>query len=223
MSISGVSSSTQDWQAQMQQRKEDISQLSAALQGGDLSSAQSAFTALQGLQPKQNSSATSSSNTTNSTGNTVSADFASLGQALQSGNLADAQTAFAKMQSDMQAQKGGHHHHHNAGTTPTNTSSTTDASTQEASALLATLSTPASTSTSTDTSSSTSTTKSPKAISADFSSLGQALQSGNLADAQSAFAKIQADMQARHQKDGGTYTQNATTTTTSDSLITVSA
>jgi outer membrane protein assembly factor BamD (BamD/ComL family) len=121
MAISGVSNNNtmqQAWQTNMQQRKQDFSQLGSALQSGDLASAQKAFTDLQSLQPggtAQGSGGAATNSTNNSSGNTSSNDFAALGQALQSGNLTDAQNAFAKIQSDMQAHKGGHHHHHHGG------------------------------------------------------------------------------------------------------------
>jgi hypothetical protein len=118
-SISGVSSSNenlQTWQAMVQQRKQDVSQLASALQGGNLSGAQSAFSALQSLNSQgQNSTvnSVSTSSNTSTSGNTISTDFASLGQALQSGNISSAQSAFAQLQAAMQAQQSsGHHHHH---------------------------------------------------------------------------------------------------------------
>src|ERR1035441_8163946 len=135
MSISGVSnsSSTQAaWQAMIQQQKQAFSQLSSALQNGDLAGAQQAFASLQnssGQGQTSNTNATSSTNS--SSGNTIANDFRALSTALQSGNVKDAQSAFGKLQADMKAKKGGHHHHHHGGgsntasTNSTNTSSTT--------------------------------------------------------------------------------------------------
>ena len=117
--ISGISSSNasmQAWQAMMQQRKQDFSQLATALQSGNLSGAQSAFSTLQSLNGQGQSSAaspTAASSNASASGNTISSDFAGLGQALQSGSIANAQSAYAQLQTDMQAQQtSGHHHHH---------------------------------------------------------------------------------------------------------------
>jgi hypothetical protein len=100
----------------MQQSKQDYSQLATALQSGDLSGAQSAFSTLQSLNGQGQSSAVSSTGTSSNSsasGNTISNDFAALGQALKSGSIANAQSAFAQLQTDMQAQQtSGHHHHH---------------------------------------------------------------------------------------------------------------
>ncbi|MBJ6726680.1 hypothetical protein [Geomesophilobacter sediminis] len=130
MTISSVSGNTQTWQTMMQQRKQDFSQLASALNNGDLSGAQQAFADLQNIsgqgQNTANSSQTQSSSATGSnSGNSgVKNDFAALSQALQSGNLADAKSAFAKIQSDMKAQ-GGRHHHRGAGSN-TDSQSTTN-------------------------------------------------------------------------------------------------
>jgi hypothetical protein len=133
--ISGISnsnSSVQTWQASIQQRKQDFSQLASALQSGDLAGAQSAFSALQSLTSQgQNSTvnSTGTSSTASNSGNTISNDFATLGQALQSGNIASAQSAFAQLQTDMQTQQSsGHHHHHHHGGAGANSSSESTAS-----------------------------------------------------------------------------------------------
>jgi hypothetical protein len=96
----------------------DFSQLADALNSGDLSGAQSAFSALQQLQPGRfgaaSSSGTTGTNGQNATGasNPISTDIATLSKALQSGDLSAAQTAFQKLQQDMSAAHQGHHHHH---------------------------------------------------------------------------------------------------------------
>jgi soluble cytochrome b562 len=128
MTISGISnssSSLQTWQASIQQRQQDFSQLAQALQGGNLAAAQSAFSALQNTNGQaQSSNATNGSNS-NSSGNTISNDFAALAQALQSGNISSAQSAFAQLQTAMNAQQsGGHHHHHHHGGAEANSSNT---------------------------------------------------------------------------------------------------
>src|ERR1039457_4682059 len=116
MSIAGVSnSSTQAaWQAMMQQ---DLSQLTSAYQNGGLQCTQNSFASMLGLNGQGQNSAvnsSSSSSTTSNSSNPLSNDFSALSKALQSGNLAGAQSAFAQLQTDMQIQQssGGHHHHH---------------------------------------------------------------------------------------------------------------
>jgi hypothetical protein len=42
----------------------------------------------------------------------MKSDMDTLGQAIQSGDLSSAQTAFAKLQQDSQSVHGHHHHHH---------------------------------------------------------------------------------------------------------------
>ncbi len=115
MTVSGISNGNmQMWQAKMQQGKQDWSHLASALQSGDLASAQQAFADLQSLRPtgrgQQDSATATNGSGKGNDGST--GDFAALSNALQSGNLADAQSAFAKIQADMKAHKGGHHHHH---------------------------------------------------------------------------------------------------------------
>ena len=84
-------------------------------------------------------------------------DFNTLAQALQSGELSQAQQAYAGVQQDVQ-QAGGHHHHHHH---------------QESSQS----------------------SGQGSAISQDFSTLGQDLQSGDISAAQKAFATLQKDLQ----------------------------
>jgi len=106
----------QSWQAIKQQRTLDLSQLGTALQSGDLAGAQKAFSDLQSTTQGQKSTTSSTTGSSSGKNTTLSDDFSSLSQALQSGNVTDAQTAFAKLQTDMQAQKkGGHHHHGGSG------------------------------------------------------------------------------------------------------------
>jgi hypothetical protein len=94
--------------------------LGAALQSGDLSGAQQAFTSLLQSAPTTAASSTasqSSASSGSSASSSAGADLVSLGQALQSGNLAGAQQAFANLQQAMQAAApaGGHHHGGGAG------------------------------------------------------------------------------------------------------------
>ncbi len=102
MSVSGISSSSglasADWQSKFQQVKADYSSLADALQSGNLSDAQQAFSTLQKDLPPRAQAAAADSST----------PLGALGSALQSGDLAGAQKAFAALQ---QARQGHHHHH----------------------------------------------------------------------------------------------------------------
>ena len=124
MSVSSVSSNATNsligqWPSTAAQRKQDFGALASALQSGDLAGAQHAFSALQALQPNNTAGAgtTTTSPTSAASGaTTLQNDLASLGQALSSGNLTQAQNAFAKVQSDFQTARtqgtnGAHHHH----------------------------------------------------------------------------------------------------------------
>ena len=117
MSVAGVSSSSalnpSHLQSLFQQRRSDFQQLSKALQSGDLAGAQAAFDALSNLGQNASSSTSSSTATSGPFRNSkLAQDFNNLGQALQSGDLAGAQQAFATLQQDIKASR-----HHFAGRT----------------------------------------------------------------------------------------------------------
>lgn len=103
MSISTLSSnpvsSMSGYQDPFKQIKQDFDQLAKALQSGDLSAAQSAFSKLQQLQ--QNGPGQGASNSSGF--DAIQSDFSTLGQDLQSGDLSQAQTDFAKLQSDLKS------------------------------------------------------------------------------------------------------------------------
>ncbi len=109
MSISGLSSTLitdlapQQRQNPFQQIKQDFEQLARALQSGDLTGAQSAYSNIQQILQANPGASSSSTNSTGS--NTLQTDFAALGQALQSGNVNTAQNAFDNLQSDFQASR----------------------------------------------------------------------------------------------------------------------
>ena len=111
MSVSSIGSAqtylppTGSTQRPFQQIKQTFSDLSDALNAGDLQSAQAAFASLQSLQPPGAANAQSP----------LAADISSLGQALQSGDIKGAQQAFAQLQQDSQSLKGSHHHHRHHG------------------------------------------------------------------------------------------------------------
>lgn len=170
MSISSISASTNTYQAyqtsgqnNLKQIRQDFQDLASALQSSDLTGAQKAITDLQQLMP--NSSAS------NQTPNAFATDLNTLGQALQSGNVSDAQADFAKLQQDAQSVQGHHHHHHH--NPSASAQSTTGIQTQNGQQG-----------------------GGQNPFSTDLNAVGQALQSGDLPDAQAAFAKLQQDMQS---------------------------
>ena len=90
--------------------RQAFSQLSSALQSGDLSAAQSAYATLT-----QNAGA-------NGNGPFAQA-LSQVGDALQSGDVDKAQQALSQLQQQMQSMRGAHHHggHRHAAADPTQT------------------------------------------------------------------------------------------------------
>jgi hypothetical protein len=136
MSVSGISStipSLQPPQSLFQQRMQDFNKLAQSLQSNDLQGALQAYNSLQQL---------SSAGPNTNSNNPLQNDWQTLGNALNSGSLSQAQSAFSQLQSDlqsqfqgqsaaapqgMQAHRGhGHHHHHSSSSSESSTSSTTD-------------------------------------------------------------------------------------------------
>ena len=126
MSISAISNSSATYQPNQQDGAlQDFMQLIKAIKSGDLKGAQQAYAAFS--QAKLTSGAQTDPNSP------FSEALKQIGQALQSGNIGDAQQALSSLQNQMHA---GHHHRHHVkadagnsvdSTTPTatNTSSTT--------------------------------------------------------------------------------------------------
>lgn len=133
--ISGLSTSQSSLGTQRKQGKQDFSDLATALQSGNLSGAQAAFTAFQHdldqATQQQNSQAQGVSSTQSST---MKQDMQSLSTALQSGNTASAQSAFSTLQQDLQASQqltaDGHHHHHHHSASDSQSSSTSSGTVQ---------------------------------------------------------------------------------------------
>jgi hypothetical protein len=80
-----------------------LSALANALQSGDLESAQKAFAALQPKHHHHHSGRAQSSGGDSSGSSTINSDFNALATALQSGDIAGAQQAFATLVQDAQA------------------------------------------------------------------------------------------------------------------------
>ena len=222
MSISPLSTnlvsdlSQQHRQNPFQEIKQDFSQLASALQSGNLTDAQSAYSNIQQLLGgNQNSS---SSNAGSNGSNPIQNDFAALGQALQSGDLTQAQSAFSQLQTDVQSARQANQNpappvaqDQFVSTTPqtlTPAEQVQQDYTHLAGAIQSGNLTGAQTAftalqqalqTQNSTASGTTSPASSDPILNDFNALGQALSSGNLSQAQSAFAQLQSDVQTAQQ------------------------
>lgn len=123
MSIEAISSNNGAYAAaglqpsQFKQIKQDFNDLATALQSGDLSGAQQAFTALQKDSPQL---AQGLNNATDPLGKALG----NLASALKSGDLAGAQKAFAALQQIAQGVRHGHHHRADAADLSGSTSGT---------------------------------------------------------------------------------------------------
>jgi len=111
------------------------------------------------------------------TASPIAQAFTALSQALQSGNLQDAQTAFTTLQGDIQQQQGSGQvrHHHHHGGNNSSQSTASAASQQT------------------------------NPVATAFGTLSQALQSGNLSAAQTAFATLQQDLTQQFVGDLASY------------------
>ncbi len=194
-----VSSASQAQNAE-QTAQQDYTQIGQDLQAGDLTNAQSAYSNL--LQLVQAYQGPSSSNTA------IPSDFATLGQDLQAGNLTQSQSAFTQLQSDIQA------------ATQNPVQQVQQDYTQLASALqsgnltgaqsaFAALEQALQTQSGTSTPATAASNNSNDPIANDLNALGQALSSGNLTQAQSAFTQLNNDIQSA-QQSGTSQAQSAT-------------
>jgi outer membrane protein assembly factor BamD (BamD/ComL family) len=104
-SISGCTTNPFQSQTNQANFRQTFNQLVSALNSGDLSTAQQAFSALSQLQSNgQGPSANSNS--------PLAKALSQIGQALQSGDLAGAQQALSTLQQAHQGHHHGHHGHH---------------------------------------------------------------------------------------------------------------
>jgi len=200
MSVTGVSSSNlfsfdpQAGPPAAQKLKQEFQQLGSDLQAGNLSAAQADFATLQQSAPQNNTQSNTENGAQN--GSTASGQntnplvkaFQQLATDLQSGNLSAAQADFSTLQQDVQSQvsQGGGHHGHHRHHGGGAESSTAASSDNS------------------------------NSIGQLFTQLGQALQSGNLTAAQTAYSTLQSDLQDyAQQKNPGANppsTQNASGT-----------
>lgn len=133
MNLTTISSAVPAYQPQVQsafqQRAQDFKALQTALDSGDLSAAQQAFTALQQDRPNAAQNTQSSTNSAPTQPNQLGKDLQSLQSALQSGDIDSAQSAFATLKQDLKSVGGLHHahghhgHHHSPARGPNGTSS----------------------------------------------------------------------------------------------------
>jgi len=130
-SISSVSSGVNPYQNNPSNGfsaiRKDLNALGSALQSGDLSGAQTAFSSLQTdfqnrPQPPSASGATGSTGSASST-NPIQKDLQAVQTALQSGDVDGAKTAFDKLKTDLQQVRGHHGHHHGGGKPPVSSDS----------------------------------------------------------------------------------------------------
>ncbi len=137
MSVQGVSSGTNPYLPNVQSSSATMSSnfknLVNAVQSGDLKSAQNAFSQIEGLLGKTQTPQAVAAPQSSGQQNQLSADFAALGKALQSGDIGGAQDALKKLGQDLQPSnstaKAHHHHHHHGGKPPSDaTASSTAAS-----------------------------------------------------------------------------------------------
>jgi hypothetical protein len=134
MSVSGLSLVGNIYQAlhssrtQGQNIQSEFQQLGKDLEAGNLTQAAADYTTLSRSLP---ASLLASSNSS------LVQAFSALGQALQSGDLSAAQTAYNAIQQDVQQSAGqtSHHHHHHGGGSEGANSTATNTLTQDFSAL----------------------------------------------------------------------------------------
>ncbi|MGD0192001.1 MAG: hypothetical protein ABSD74_14770 [Rhizomicrobium sp.] len=112
MSISGVAASaasyTSSWPSQQSTLQQNFTQLTQAIQSGNLSSAQQAYATLMQSMP-----ASANGPTAGQSGNPFQTAIAQIGAALQNGSMSAAQSALSGMQTQMRS--APHHHHHRGG------------------------------------------------------------------------------------------------------------
>jgi len=167
-----------NWQNNVSQIKQDFQSLANDLKSNNLTGATQDFTALQQLLPDPSASNQTQTGQSGSGQNPFATDLSALSQDIQSGNLTQAQTDLATLQKDIQSVQGHHHHHHRhhgSSSTQSTESTTSNSSAQSTNGG----------------------GQSPFA--ADLSALSQALQNGNVTQAQAAFATFEQDMQSTAQ------------------------
>lgn len=235
MSVSTIASSYSSYQTtgSHKHRTQELEALQQALQSGNLSGAQQAFSQLQQNAPSGGA------------GDAVITDISALGTALSAGDISSAQTAFATLQQDIQnapplpppgaggSDGGNDDQLLQAFSNLASALQNGDLSAaQSAFATLESLSpdnqslaVTTGTANSTDTNAATSnTTNTTDLLSSDLSALSDALQNGDLASAQSAFQTLLEDLKSNalqhHHNGANVYAQNEEASTASDRSVT---
>ena len=182
MSITSVASSTlltQIYATQSTQNNQSqFQQIQTDFQqlGQDLQSG-NLTGAQQDFATLQQALPTGQSQSQQNTASPIAQAFTALSQALQSGNLQDAQTAFSTLQGDIQQQQGSGQVQHHHHHGGNSSQSTASAASQQT-----------------------------NPVATAFGALSQALQSGNLSAAQTAFATLQQDLTQQFAGDLASYT-----------------
>src|ERR1035437_5083216 len=173
------------------QARQDLDQIYQALQSGNLSAAQQAYSSFQQIQAGLATSSTTptTSATASAATNPVVADWSALGQTLQSGSLTSAQDAFSKLGQDAQATWQTH----------------LQQETQNAESIYALMkSAQGTTATSAVTPAATSTgaQSATGSVQNDLNALNQSLQSGDSTAAQKLLTQLVQDLQASNPSSG---------------------
>ncbi len=194
MSVSSIAldqaSGSVSLRSSLRQAGKDFEQLFQSLQNGNLSAAQQAYASFQQVQAGLASSSTAPTGSATAASNPVTADWSSLGQALQSGSLSSAQSALGQLQQDAQAAW----------------QSRLQQQTQNAQSVYALIQgAQGSPVTASAAALSTNSQSTAGAVQNDLSALSQALQTGDTAGAQKLLAQLEQDLQASNQAAGQTF------------------
>lgn len=103
MSVQSITDSTsvsQNWHSIRKSTSQEFQGLVSALQQGNLAGAQQAYASLQQVLPTSTSSGAGNTTSQSAASNTIINDWNALGQALQSGSTATAQSALTTLQQD---------------------------------------------------------------------------------------------------------------------------
>jgi DNA-binding FadR family transcriptional regulator len=114
--ISGVSSLQHQSTTESTKLRQDYAALEKALKAGDMSAAQKAYAKIREDAPPPPPAGSDTGNQASSGTSNAKAQFDALGQALQSGDLAGAQKAFASIQASMKAHGNQDNHAAGSGT-----------------------------------------------------------------------------------------------------------
>lgn len=123
--------------ATTQAQAQALNALNTALQSGDVANAQSALASLQKALGQSTSSSSTAANATKTSSSPfggdsqANADYKNLVNAINSGNVNDAQSALSNLQSDLKVHHGGHHHGGGGAPPPTQVTTTDATSTSD--------------------------------------------------------------------------------------------